>query len=376
MASYEKRGKTWQYNVSRYINGVYKPIRKGGFRTKGEARAEAIQIEDRLRKSKSGFIFDEPFEEFFLDWVDLYKKNIAKITRKSYDLTHSLIKEHFGKRLISSITARDYQGFINKIGETRGFESISRIHIHIRSCVRIALNENLINSNFTYDTELFYAIPQKKEEDKFINFKDAKKLLNYLTNNLEKSTANYLILLALTSGLRFGELVGLTRSDFDFKKKCLYIDKTWGYHTSSANPADFGSTKNEQSVRTVSLDDITLKIYKDLFENASVHEDNEDELVFFSPTATYKVISNSFINRHLKKVLSKLKIKPEISIHGLRHTHASILIYKKTVSINYISERLGHSSVVVTLDRYSHVLEELRDEEVQETNKIISAMFN
>ena len=187
---------------------------------------------------------------------------------------------------------------------------------------------------------------------------------------------HYLILLGLTSGLRFGELVGLTRDDFDFDKGVIYVDKTWGYHSSSSSPAGFGDTKNKQSVKVVSLDEITLDVFKKLFENTEVHEDNTKELVFFSPTANYKVISNSFANRYLKKVLRKLKIKPEISIHGLRHTHASILIYKREVSVNYISERLGHSSVVITLDRYSHVLEELRDEESKASNKIFATMYH
>lgn len=53
MASYVKRGKTWTYSVSRYVNGVYKPIRKGGFRTRKEAQVAASEIESEMHK---GFI--------------------------------------------------------------------------------------------------------------------------------------------------------------------------------------------------------------------------------------------------------------------------------------------------------------------------------
>ncbi|MFA8440117.1 tyrosine-type recombinase/integrase [Pueribacillus sp. YX66] len=312
---------------------------------------------------------------FFIDWVDLYKKKIAEITRNSYELTHSLIKDYFKNEKMRKITPRHYQAFINEVGKTRGFESVSRIHIQIRACVKIAIYEGLIESDFTHSIELYYTIPKKKEKDKYLNYKDSKKLLSYVIDNLDKSMTNYLILLGLTSGLRYGEMMGLTRNDFDFDTGVIIVEKTWGYHQSSENPAGFGTTKNKQSVRNVALDDRTLEVFKQLFEREAVHEDNEHELVFFNPQAKYKVFSNSFTNRYFKKTLRKLKIKPEISIHGLRHTHASILIYKKEVTVNYISERLGHSNVTVTLDRYSHVLEELRTEDTETTRQIFASMY-
>src|SRR5690625_1328795 len=147
MASYEKRGKTWQYTVSRYIDGKYSPIRKGGFRTKKEAEAEATEIERRLRRASGRFDIDETFADFFIDWVNLYKKKIAEITRNSYELTHSLIKEYFKNEKMRKITPRYYQAFINEIGKTRGFESVSRIHIQIRASVKIAIYEGLIEND-------------------------------------------------------------------------------------------------------------------------------------------------------------------------------------------------------------------------------------
>lgn len=86
-------------------------------------------------------------------------------------------------------------------------------------------------------------------------------------------------------------------------------------------------------------------------------EENFFNLVFCSQKAKSKVISNELCNRMLKQCCQELKINP-ISFHGLRHTHASILIYKG-VSIYYISERLGRSTIQTTLDHYSHLLKEL-----------------
>ncbi|HLS22967.1 MAG TPA: tyrosine-type recombinase/integrase [Pseudogracilibacillus sp.] len=96
--------------------------------------------------------------------------------------------------------------------------------------------------------------------------------------------------------------------------------------------------------------------------------ENEFNLLFYEPSSKYKVISNSGVNNLLKNTLNQLNLE-QISIHGLRHTHASILLYKK-VSIEYVSERLGHRDIVTTYKFYSHVIKELRKDDEEKTIKI------
>ena len=99
---------------------------------------------------------------------------------------------------------------------------------------------------------------------------------------------------------------------------------------------------------------------------------NLNQLVFYSQESKYKVISNTNANKLLKKMLIELGIDP-ITMHGLRHTHASVLLYKK-VSIHYISERLGHSDIDTTLKTSSHVLKELREVDEKVTMDIFEKM--
>lgn len=73
MASYTKRGKTWQYTISRYVDGKLNPIRKGGFRTKSEAMAAAKKIEYQLQKGHVSITKNIAFSEYFNNWVELYK---------------------------------------------------------------------------------------------------------------------------------------------------------------------------------------------------------------------------------------------------------------------------------------------------------------
>lgn len=89
-------------------------------------------------------------------------------------------------------------------------------------------------------------------------------------------------------------------------------------------------------------------------------------------SSKYKVISNTAANKIIRNILSELGINP-ITMHGLRHTHASVLLYKK-VSVYYVSERLGHSDIETTLREYTHVIKELREEDELGTINVFEQM--
>src|SRR5699024_4264960 len=129
-----------------------------------------------------------------------------------------------------------------------------------------------------------------RSQDKHLSYADSKKLLRHLYRNLDVSLNYYLLLLALTTGMRFAEIVGLTRKDFDFKNNTISINKTWGYTNKMHD--GFGPTKNQQSIRTIKMDKKTMKSFKQLFNNNKI-TDNIHQLVFYSPSSKYKIISNN-----------------------------------------------------------------------------------
>ncbi|WP_054028606.1 site-specific integrase [Bacillus sp. FJAT-28004] len=366
MASFVKRGKTWQYTISRMIKGDSKPIRKGGFNTKKEAQVAAAEIENKLRKGITPHLRLEPFDQYFEEWLKVYKPNIANNTRERYLNTLKTIQEQFGGIPIQNITKRSYQAFLNEYGASRAKDTTRKINTHIRACVKEAIDEGIIHSDFTRRVTFSGSVPSKRPEEKHLNYFDSKRLLKELTDNLNTLT-NYLILLGLTSGMRFGELVGLTRSSFSFKTNEIIINKTWGY--TNKMHEGFGPTKNEQSNRTITMDKKTMDLFMELFERTP---ENIHGLVFHSPQSKYKVISNNGANKALGLLLEKLKIDP-ITVHGLRHTHASILLYKG-VSIYYVSERLGHGDIETTMQYYAHIVKELRERDVQSTIKTFENM--
>lgn len=357
MASFQKRGKTWQYTISRVIDGKQRPIRKGGFRTKKEAQIAAAEVEAELLKGGNINLKRIPIDEYFESWVKTYKVDINENTLARYKDTLTTLRKHFKGVPIQNINKREYQEFLNKYGEDHAKESVRKLNTHIRACVKDAIDEGLIRVDFTRNATIT-GKAGKRSQEKFLDYDESKRLLQELHKRLEESLVYYLLLLGLTSGMRFGEMVGLTRKDFDFVNNTINIDKTWGYIKKMHE--GFGPTKNEQSVRVIKMDKPTMNAFKELFKKTP---DNIHRLVFFSPSSKYKVISNSAANRALKKVLEELGIEP-ITVHGLRHTHSSVLLYEGA-SVYYVSERLGHEDIETTMNTYSHVIKELRlrDEE-------------
>lgn len=356
MASFTKRGSTWQYTVSRMINGKSKPIRKSGFRTKKEAMVAAAEVEADLQKGIVPHLKKEPFDEYFKGWVDVYKTDISDITLKRYHDTLQTIERHFEGKPIQDITKREYQAFLNEYGLTHAKETTRKLNIHIRACVREAIDEGIIRVDFTRDVVITGSVEAKRPEEKHLNYFESKRLMNELYKRLNRSLGYYLLLLGLTSGMRFAEMIGLTRKDFDFKTHQIIINKTWDYKTGKG----FTKTKNDPSNRTIKMDYKTMDEFEKLFNNTAA---NIHDLVFFSPHNKRKVLTNENVNKILRNTLKDLNIEP-ITVHGLRHTHASVLLYRK-VSIYYVSERLGHANIDTTLRHYAHVIKELREEDTK-----------
>ena len=352
MASFQKRGKTWQYIVSHYVEGEFKPKRKGGFATKKEAQVAALEVETLLKKGNEVIVKDMPFCEYFEKWIEVFKKGKHTNTKLRYANSLSMVKKYFKDKTIKKITRHDYQEFLNWYGKGRSSETVRKLNTHVRACVRDAIEDGYIPNDFTRKIEISASNKAKPSNEKYINFDEAMQLYNALMKRLKPQyLSSYLLLLGLVSGARFGELVGLTRSDFDFKNNRIDINKTWDYKHGTG----FDNTKNEKSKRIISIESRTMKEFEKLFTTS---EDNEYHLVFHSENKIGS-ITNEAANKALRNILSNLDIET-ITVHGLRHTHASILLYKG-LTVYYVSERLGHADFQTTLDNYAHVLDEMRE---------------
>ena len=366
MASFKKHGKTWQYSVSRYIDGKYRPIRKSGFKSEKLARLAAARVELDLEEGVKEAYVTEIFADYFKQWVKDYKSNRAIATRKRYDTTHTIIEKEFGKVKLQDITKRRYQRFLYKYGETHSHETVRKVNTHIRACVKEAVDEGLIRTDFTRGVEVIGKVDAKAENEKYLNFDDAQKLLRYLVDHRERSPLYYLLILALQTGMRYGELLGLKRSDFDFNNSLIKVQRSMDYQHGEG----LGPVKG-RGARVLEMDQWTMDLFRTEYFKRGVT--SLEGLIFFNPRNKFGTYSNNAPNSILAKAQEKLKIKPAVTVHGLRHTHVSILLYNE-INVQYVSERAGHVDSTVTLNTYAHVLKEMKEKEETKTKSVLEQL--
>ena len=175
-----------------------------------------------------------------------------------------------------------------------------------------------------------------------------------------KSEVNwdYFILLVAKTGMRFSEALALTPKDFDFSHQTLYINKTWDYK----GKGGFQPTKNKSSVRKIQIDWQLVIQFSELIKGLPM-----DQPIFVKSTV-YNSTVNDILCRHCEK-----NNIPVISIHGLRHTHASLLLFAG-VSIASVAKRLGHSSMTTTQKTYLHIIQELENKDVDLVMRSLSGL--
>lgn len=368
---YKKQG-SWAVRVYFEENGKRKSKNKQGFRTKKEAEIYATDLENKKNTSGVSALMDITFSDYFEQWINTYKLGkFSKNVENRYKRTASLISDFFGNDKFKDITRQHYQQFIDAYAKNHAKHTVLRLNSTIRTCVADAIDEHIIFSDFTRRA-FIGGLESKSSDVKYLELDEIKLLKEIASFKASvQSIAYYEILLAIDSGARYGEIVGLTWDCVDFKNREITINKTYDY----IERTGFKPTKNKQSVRTISISPFMISQLKKLkadqaeyFLKKGYH--NDLKLVFLNYKLT--VPSNNAANKVLRNILSDINAKnKDIGMHGLRHTHASILI-NQGILIDYVSERLGHSNVAVTIEVYRHLLESKRVQESKRTIEIIS----
>ncbi|MCL1995137.1 MAG: site-specific integrase [Defluviitaleaceae bacterium] len=321
------------------------------------------------------------FVDYFSDWIKTYKEGaVRRTTLDRYYRVLKFVQDNFPDVKVEEITRKVYQEMINKYAETRHIQTVKDFASMIKAVILDAVDDGLIAINPTRKT-IYKGRTKSNRKRTFLNQEECQKLVAELDlvtplvvvkpykrdvydTSGRKTTINvkyavnwdFFILLCLHTGLRFSELLGLTPSDFDFKQNTVSVNKTYDYKYTNALTEE---VKSKAAIRTVSIPRYLTKIFKNELKNT---QENEP---IFVPRDSARCF-NSTVNNRLKRLCIRAGIEP-ISVHGLRHTHASILLYGG-VSIHSISRRLGHSQVSMTQDIYMHIVKELESKDAKKIN--------
>lgn len=300
---------------------------------------------------ETDFSKDDLFWEFYEKWIEIYKRgSVRQITLNKYLMTLNWIKRIAPDLKVKELNRIRYQKIINEYAKEHERQTTMDFHHQVKGAILDALDEGLLERDPTRKVVIKGKMPAEKKP-KFLNQYELHAVLKKLNLEIQKGpTWEWLILLIAKTGLRFSEALAITPADFDFSRQTLSVSKTWDYKGDSG----FMPTKNRSSIRKVELDWRTIAQFSELTRDLP-----RKEPIFVTPG---KAIYNATINDVLERYCKAAGV-PVITIHGLRHTHASILLYQG-VSIASVARRLGHASIHTTQKTYIHIIQELENADV------------
>lgn len=358
MASITKRFGSWQTRISyKKRNGKYATFSKAGFKTKKAAQLYSNSIEDNIalgilpNDKKNSHVFAEYFNSWFEDFK---KAKISERTQHRYIITYHELQNYFNQTEIENITRRKYQQFINAYGANHAKDTVKKVNSLIRACVHNAIYEDMITKDFTENVELVFN-PKKSRKIEYLNMQEIQQLSAYSLNHINKNfTSHQMILTAIYTGMRLGEIQGLQWKDINTDFKTITVRHALNESTQELIP-----TKNEASNRIIRINqDLT-----DMFIEMKQHK--RADLIFINQYGT--VPTSAAVNKTLRESLKSLNIKRAgFHFHSLRHTHVAYLLYCGA-DLYAISKRLGHSDLATTTRVYSYLIEEYK---VKTDNKI------
>ena len=348
------------------LTGKERRTTRRGFKTMKEAKQAERNLlldveENGLPSNQSDGFQDPTFEELASLWLENYKITVKPSTFENVkSKVEKMTEEHFKELKLKKITVAYCQRVVIELSKT--YVLYNHYLSVINRIFKYAVLMDILDSN-PFDKVIKPKSRQIQRKGNFLTKEELKEFLKLA----QTATLSYffpLVHLMSYTGLRQGEALALKWSDIDFENKKITVDKT-AVRIKEKQTLQTPKTKN--SKRVISIDPTTLSILKSwkkdqikiYFKNGK-HFEGDDNFIFTNERGEWVHIHN-FI-RYFKRFIADHKLKP-ITPHGLRHTHASLL-FSAGVEPKNISDRLGHSTVQITLDLYTHISEEQRTDTV------------
>lgn len=360
------KGKYSYYFKYKDEYGKWKTKEKGGFTSKKEAQSA-------LRKAitefeEEGFVANKTtytLNQFIEYWFE----NVASIklkpsTQRAY---RSIINNHIvndiGHLKLDAITPVILQNFFSDKTREHSDAIIVGIKKILNPTFQFALKQKIIKYNPMTSIEGI-ASSVKSPKKQFLSLEEIENILQSISNTLYYLPAR----IAVNTGLRRGEILGLTWDDIYLDEQIIDVNKQLVY---THEGLILSTTKTKTSNRKIRITPTfaeELKVAKEQFDKRkeyySEHFYQEYDFVccYDDGKPLHPCAMTTFFNRTAKK------LNTDFTFHGLRHAHASFLL-EADVNIKVIQERLGHSEIQTTLDIYSHISESLEAESITKLEK-------
>ncbi|MBO6305656.1 MAG: site-specific integrase [Selenomonadaceae bacterium] len=303
-------------------------------------------------------------------WINIVKSTTKPTTARNYGVTlRCHIIPQWGSLWLDRITVGMLQDYLNGLADTHSYKTILTIRAHIQVFFSTSIRYGFLAENPAKNLKIS---KRNLSTKKVLNENEIEKLLKISKEKIYLKEDNaskflhfcyYVILrVAISTGMRQGELFGLNWGNINFSKNIILIENSLTQIKSANRISD---TKTHKS-RTVVIDSYTISLLKrwKKFQQAFANSytgfyENSYNLVFTNSIGRF-ISSTNFAKRYFRPLLKEAGIDENFHFHGLRHTHASMLL-ANGVNPQIVSERLGHSSISTTMNIYAHILPNLQD---------------
>ena len=341
--------------------------RGGGFPSK----AAAVEAMNRLQAEVVDGTYVErsrvTLGEYLEEWLAACR-NIRPNTARDYSVSiHKHINPRIGKARLQSVDRLQIRGLYKKLAESGLSEkTVHNVHICLHKALQDAVADGLLRKN---PAERAHGKPKDRPGMKTWSADELAAFLAFTSQDREL----VLYHLAAATGMRRGELLGLRWRDVDFDGARLAVRHQF---TRQGNGLGFGPPKSKKGVRTIDLDEETVALLREQQErqrfdrhaSGSAYRTDLD-LVFCRPGGLPE--DPNVIGRRFERRVRALATVPAIALHGLRHTHATLLL-EAGVDVKTVSERLGHDSAQTTLELYGHVTTRMRSNAASRFGSLLS----
>lgn len=366
------KGKELGVGITQRKNGTYQGRYKDRF---GNSKTIYSKKLSELRKDLAVKIAEnETFvsvretiklDNWFNQWIKIYKeKSVRPNTLREYThIYNKNISPFIGNRNINSLVKSDIQRIIT-LAHTNGYgyERQNKIKVILSDMMARALEDNLILKNPVLGSKV---IDKKESKAKSLTLEEQNIFFEYCKNTFYDNMFN----VAVNTGMRPGELFALTESDIDFENGFIDVNKTLVYQkylTDTRKTFHLEEPKTKQSYRKVPINSV-CKIYleRQIQQKAIVSSKRPKEQNDFLFTTKYNTPINSVIYadaihavvREINLLRPNNDLFKNFSGHTFRHTFAT-RCFEHEIDPKVVQSYLGHASVKMTLDLYTHVTKE------------------
>ena len=361
-----KKGNGYEGRITVEVNGVRKQVS-----VYDKSQRVVVEKMQELRKKRDDNYYIEnkniTLEEWLKEWMRVYKKPyISPRTYQGYVEKSKTILEHLGNMQLQKIELYHLQKFISDLQNIgKSPKSLRHYYSILKMCFDDAIMCRHISLNPTRNLKL----PSMRRKELNIMTKEEQLVFEGFMKKYRMGTA-YIVL--VNTGLRAGELSGLTWKDVDFENKALYVRR--GMQKITTYDDEFNKVKRERKVtdvktensyRVVPMLDKVVRIIQEYKKKVQTEQEElaelgegfkEDDFIF--KTKCNHPITSEYLRKTCQEICKSNNFR-KVGIHELRHTFATRSI-EAGIDLRVLQEILGHASYSTTADIYVHILGQVK----------------